>query len=140
MSCIINTSKVISETIDGETIAINLETGHYFSFNRTGSEIWKMIETGHDREAMAGYFVRTYCLALATAKAAVHEFTGSLESNGLVTVTESANDVLPEPATGQTGIKFELPAFQRFEDMQHMLQADPIHDVDEKGWPILKVN
>jgi hypothetical protein len=30
------------------------------------------------------------------------------------------------------------PTIQRYEDMQAMLLADPIHDVDQSGWPTLK--
>ncbi len=42
----INTQKAISETLDGETIIINLETGCYYSMNPSGTTIWDAIIAG----------------------------------------------------------------------------------------------
>jgi hypothetical protein len=32
-------------------------------------------------------------------------------------------------------IRFELPAMEKYGDMQDLLLSDPIHEVDEAGWP-----
>ena len=42
----VNTGKIISETLDGETIIINLETGCYYSMNPAGSQVWNAIIQG----------------------------------------------------------------------------------------------
>ncbi len=34
---------------------------------------------------------------------------------------------------------FVLPVLERYTDMQELLLLDPIHDVDESGWPHRKV-
>lgn len=39
----INTSKVIAETIDGEAVLVNFDTGDYFSLDGVGAEIWDLI-------------------------------------------------------------------------------------------------
>jgi len=39
----INESKAISETIDGEAIIVNLDTGFYYSANKTATIIWNEI-------------------------------------------------------------------------------------------------
>jgi hypothetical protein len=31
--------------------------------------------------------------------------------------------------------KFEKPGLQKYSDMQDLLLLDPIHEVDEMGWP-----
>ena len=31
--------------------------------------------------------------------------------------------------------QFEFPIIEKFTDMQELLLLDPIHEVDEKGWP-----
>jgi hypothetical protein len=35
-------------------------------------------------------------------------------------------------------IDFEPPKFAKYNDMQNLLLSDPIHDVDETGWPNLE--
>lgn len=40
----INAPTVISETIDGEAIIINLDTGAYYSLRETGAAVWQLID------------------------------------------------------------------------------------------------
>ena len=37
----INNPKVIHETIDGETVIVNLDSGNYYSLDATGADIWE---------------------------------------------------------------------------------------------------
>ena len=37
----VNSPHVISETVGGETIIVNLASGHYFSLQGTAVEVWK---------------------------------------------------------------------------------------------------
>ena len=40
----VNRPTVISETIDGEAVVINLDSGHYYSLDGTAGEIWSLVE------------------------------------------------------------------------------------------------
>ena len=31
---------------------------------------------------------------------------------------------------------YEKPVFQKYDDMQALLLIDPIHEVDDDGWPV----
>jgi len=42
----INTSQVAHETIDGEVVVINLQSGIYYSLQDVGASIWGLIENG----------------------------------------------------------------------------------------------
>jgi hypothetical protein len=46
------------------------------------------------------------------------------------------------PIESYSGSKaaFEIPKVESYSDMQEMLLSDPVHDVDQRGWPILKEN
>ena len=44
---------VISETIDGETVVINLASGIYYSLKHTGAAIWAAIEQSASLGAIA---------------------------------------------------------------------------------------
>jgi len=45
--------EVIAETIDGETIIINLEDGNYYSLNAAGGEVWNLIDGARSLNAIA---------------------------------------------------------------------------------------
>ncbi|MCA1554989.1 MAG: PqqD family protein, partial [Chloroflexi bacterium] len=40
-----------------------------------------------------------------------------------------------ESPVTRSALPFEPPSLQRFTDMQDILLVDPIHEVDESGWP-----
>ena len=42
----INSPKVIHETIDGETVIVNLDSGNYYSLDDIGADIWDSIGKG----------------------------------------------------------------------------------------------
>ena len=46
-SCLrINSPNIVHETIDGETIILNMDNGNYYSLIETGVDIWGFIEKG----------------------------------------------------------------------------------------------
>ena len=135
-----NDAKVISEMLEGETIIINLESGTYYSVNATGSAVWDMVKVRTGEEAMAATLVRAYEVEAETAVQALREFLEVLVGDGLIIKQEDvpAQSPADETETPTARLPFVAPALQRYEDMQQMLLADPIHDVDQMGWPILK--
>ena len=70
----------------------------------------------------------------------VHDFIGKLKEEGLV-LERNAGDleameaVDRHPSGKSFGAKFEKPVLQKYSDMQDLLLLDPIHEVDEMGWP-----
>ena len=65
----VNRPTVTSETVDGETIIINLESGNYYSLDGAGSAMWELIVAGHTvQEAAqaiaAGYLADEPAIAL----------------------------------------------------------------------------
>lgn len=113
----INTSKAISETLDGETIIINLETGSYYSMNPAGTALWSAIASGK---------------TIPTDNPIIANFLTMLATDGLITETEAQNNELADTTV------FANPNIEKYTDMQEMLLADPIHDVETAGWPNLK--
>ena len=133
----IQAPKVISETIDGETIIINLESGHYFSLNHGGGQIWNDIQAGLSVGQIVELTSRRYPDAGAQALPATVEFIESLLREGLVVAAEASPSSNALAVGGPNG-PFEKPAIQKYEDMQDLLLLDPIHEVDEMGWPLTK--
>ncbi|MFC1638852.1 PqqD family protein [Patescibacteria group bacterium] len=133
-----NDAKVISEVLDGETILINLETGNYYSMNDTGSTVWKLLQVGSGVDGMKAALVAGYEVDDSAAAKDLQAFLDTLQADELI-VAQAADAAhqAPPAAPPTTRRPFEAPAMTKYEDMQQMLLADPIHDVDEQGWPVL---
>ncbi len=139
-----NDAKAVSETLDGETIVIHMETGNYYSLNGTGSFVWGRLKGGRTLDALAADLAGAYNVTAEAAAGLIATFLSMLVVDGLVLEQDGA------PADAQTPSDtdaapagerqpFEAPLATRYDDMQEMLLADPIHDVDEQhGWPMPK--
>lgn len=132
----VNESKAISETLEGETIIINIENGNYYSINVTGSVLWDLIKARQGFDQILGYFVGRYEGEPQVIEQGLRELITVLKTDNLIIETVETGEMMP----AWTLVKepFIVPAVERYEDMQEMLLADPIHDVDDAGWPILK--
>lgn len=133
----VNDAKVVSETIEGEAIIINLETGTYYSMNETGSLVWDALRSGTPFGGIVGELVARYDATRDVVTASVVKIIESLLTEGIILESGEAA-VTSEPSTASERASFVSPLIQRYDDMQEMLLADPIHDVDEAGWPTLK--
>jgi len=69
----INESKAISETIDGETIIINLETGYYYSVNKTATVIWNEIQKHNSVKNISQHFLNHYDTDISTVENSIKE-------------------------------------------------------------------
>ena len=138
----INTPKVIHETIDGEAVIINLDTGCYYSLDQGGADIWCHIEKSASVGEIAEDLIRRHNSKPAEIENAVLRFITELQNENLI-VANSAQKVEqsggPDPSVGRNSVSerphFQAPTLQKYTDMQELLLLDPIHEVDETGWP-----
>ena len=132
----VNQPSVISEVIDGETIVLNFESGHYYSFNPTASEIWLSLAAGHAVAATTDVVARRFGVEPSAIRAAVEDFVRSLEAESLIRrAGEGPSPAPPLAADAGTAGTFAPPAFEKFTDMEELLLLDPIHEVGDSGWP-----
>ncbi|MFN6118344.1 MAG: PqqD family protein [Actinomycetes bacterium] len=80
----IRSSGVTWREVDGEIVALNLESSSYFATNATGARLWAPLVAGCERAALIDLLVATYGIATSTAASDVDRFLGSLRSNGLL--------------------------------------------------------
>lgn len=133
----INEQKVVSETVGQEAIAIDLETGTYYSFNDSASFLWDKLSQQVGMKNTIEAFVSRYEGDREDLEKAVRAFFDELSRLRLVIPAgEFDNEPLREEAAEKK--PFVPPKFETYYDMQEMLLADPIHDVDDTGWPKLK--
>lgn len=132
----LNEPAVVSETIDGEAVIINLERGIYFSIRGTGLSIWTDLLNGVGIDAVADRLKSSYGSTGADITADARRFLDRLVDEGLVRARADA-DRATSPATASivAGTVYEAPVLEKYADMEALLLLDPIHDVDESGWP-----
>jgi len=131
---VINAPLVVSETIDGEAIIMHHGTGRYFDIRDSGALIWSAIETGAAPAQISAHLAAAYGLAAAEASDMVDAFIQTLLANDLV---RADPEVVPGPLPASLPVTapFQPPVLGVHDDLADMLLLDPIHDVDEVGWP-----
>ena len=119
-TCSIATTRVISEIVDDEAIIIDSLTGAYFTLDPLGTRVWGLLGSGPQSVESLQASVGDDPARVAAALVEMHD-AGLLETDG----------PLPEAAPGHA------PVLTKYSDMEELLLLDPIHDVDETGWPVL---
>lgn len=133
----VNTPTVTHETIDGEAVIINLDSGNYYSLVDAGSFIWSIVERGASASEVQQLVQQTYQGNATEIDRGVQELLAQLQQENLIVPVDGATD-LTEVLPSQNGHEkplFNAPLLNKFSDMQELLLLDPIHDVDEAGWP-----
>ena len=138
------TPRVAHQTIDGETVIIDFDTGAYFSTARTGAALWDQLAGGATLDEMVAAAMRQYNGAHDLIAGSIRDFVRLLERETLIApAAEAAPSTgveagLPVPTPAAETPVFEPPTLHKYTDMADLLLLDPIHDVDESGWPSKK--
>jgi len=134
----VNTPTVTHETIDGEAVIINLDSGNYYSLVDTGSLIWALVDRGASASEVQDLLQQNYNGDATDIDRGVQELLAQLQQENLIVPVDAAatdlTGVLPS-TNGHEKPSFNAPSLNKFSDMQELLLLDPIHDVDEAGWP-----
>jgi hypothetical protein len=134
----VNDPQVISETVGGETIIVNLASGHYFNLQGTAVEVWEAILRGESTAGVVAGLAARYAAADGEIEEAVDTLLTELTVAELVTPEEDDGDApvaAAAPPVGQERPAFERPGLTTFTDMQDIILLDPVHEVDARGWP-----
>jgi hypothetical protein len=140
LTLIVNAPAVVAEIIDGEAVIMDLATGHYFSTQHAGSDIWRGIELGASQATIARFLAASYGVEPDVASEAVATFVDELKQRKLVLETNGRLPAQEESGNWMTatGRPFSRPVLQSYTDLEELLLLDPIHDVDQAGWPMPK--
>ena len=134
-----NRRDVAHEGFEGEVILIHFPTGKYFRLDDPGKVGWSAIERGATHEDVATAFRHAFDVGEHDAAASARTFLGSLTEFGLVVEGDVPPDAVPPAAEpSATRRAFAEPRVETFSDLQDLFLVDPIHDVDEAGWPHAK--
>lgn len=135
----INDPQVVAEVIGGEAIIVNLDSGAYFSLRGSARLIWESLLGGATPAATVDALLATHTGERATVETALHDFLAQLLDEGLLVrdARDPANRGM-QPAVERPSadtLPFEAPVLEKYTDMADLLLLDPIHEVEEQGWP-----
>jgi hypothetical protein len=135
----INDSKIVYEDYDDEIVLINLENGNYYSISGAAPVMWRLITEGRHTDGIVDGIMGKYVGARENIAWVTGEFIKGLLDEGLVLRDDGAASatVTPQPAKAGAVAKvpFDPPVLKRYTDMQELILLDPVHEVDESGWP-----
>jgi len=141
----INEPEVTSETVDDEVIIISFDSGNYYSLNKVGADIWNFIKDGLSVDEIIQKITRCYGGNQRDVEDCIDQYLKELQKENLVISfetkkTETLNENYTEVDSTHcaTKVNFEAPILHKYTDMSELLLLDPIHEVDDAGWPFMR--
>ena len=128
-------TSVMHEIFDDEVVVVNLQSGAYFSLRGLALELWTQIETGATPTELVET-LRERPPGDTDRRGEIQTWLDALRTEGLI---EAAWDTLPGGA--DDGLQERLAhtpfagTMEKFTDVEGLLMLDPIHEVDDAGWP-----
>lgn len=137
----VNSPDVASQIVDGEAILIHFDTGSYYAADGSGGEVLDLIERGRSISEIVDDFAIRYAVAPSEIESAVAKFLDQLLVEQLVVPAMDATidgEITAGRATASSGpgsARFQPPTLEKHSELEDLLRLDPMHDVDEAGWP-----
>jgi hypothetical protein len=137
----VNKPSVIQEVLEGEAVIVNLATGSYYSTENSGATIWNLLAQGPTTVPEIVTHLQTCHSEIPKdVDRVVEQWLDVLERESLLVgelreadTTSGPTRVVAEEVPIKT--PFVEPKVEKYTDMEDLLLLDPIHDVQETGWP-----
>ena len=134
----VNSAQISHDRLQDEVIVINVASGAYYSGSGAAADVWTLIAQGASVTDAAKILAAAYSTDEAAITGEIETCVQSLLERGLIQEASgaaSSDDIaLPQCARGA----WTAPVFDEYTDMWELIKLDPIHEVDEVGWPVPK--
>jgi hypothetical protein len=135
----VNSQDIMHETIDGEVVIVNLDSGAYYAFDGSGEYIWdRLHKDGASHEQLVAELKSRSHSPAGEISAGVENFLAQLLDEALIVPVQDVGAPAPSPSTNGATAEFVAPQLSKYTDMEALLLADPIHEVEPAGWPNVK--
>lgn len=135
----VDKSCVTHDRLQDEVIIINVATGSYYSGSGTAADIWSLFAQGTSLAEAARKLASEYSCDEHDVLRDVDRCVGFLLERGLLQQNDQTASTMTDlvlPHSVRTG--WNAPDFDEYTDMWDLIKLDPIHEVDDVGWPIAK--
>jgi len=130
----VNRPAIIDETIDDEVVVVDLHGGSYYSIRDSGVAVWHSLIEPTTPDRVIARIADQFGRPEEDVRPAIASFIEELREHGLIRDAEAPVADQAASATAPSA-DFQPPQLERFTDMEDLLMLDPVHDVDERGWP-----
>src|SRR5215210_7409000 len=127
----LNSPPVVLETVDEETIIVNLDTGSYYDLNHSGGRLLEALDGGAALDGAIDAVAAAYAVERSQLAGAAEALVAQLAEEGIVVAADGAA-AANGSVNGSTppAKSYEAPALSKYTDMQELLLLDPVHEVD----------
>lgn len=122
---------IVDESIDDEVIVLDTTTGNYFSCEGPAAVVWSCLSDGCEEKALIHAIGDASGIPEDEVRETLRPFLEELAENRLI---EKSHVSFPPPTIVLQTV-FTPPVLNRYTDMKDFLLLDPIHEVDDSGWP-----
>jgi hypothetical protein len=123
-SLLIRQPQVVYDFFPDEVVILDLESGCYFSARDSSCQVWQWIVDGLSLGQMQS-------MVQDKDRESLRNFVAQLAAENLILKGPVA-PVRETPTALMALVDLKL---EKSNDMQELLMLDPIHEVDETGWP-----
>ena len=131
-------TSVRHDRLDDEVIAIDLESGAYFALDDVAADCWSILAAGGTVDAAVDATAASCDVPPESVRNDIERFVEHLVRVRLLTASDRAPTLVVPPRAAKRKRRYEAPAIERFDDLEELLVLDPIHEVDEAGWPVAR--
>jgi len=133
----LNEPTVIQEIIDGEAIIADLGRGFYYSLDPVGSQSWNALVAGCSPAEIVDMLVARFPADREGITRGIMALVERLVQEELIVQREGGAAAQPDAQMTMPAsvTAFVAPVLSKYTDMEQLLLLDPIHEVDETGWP-----
>jgi len=138
----IDNASVLSQLIDEEVFIIDIRLGNYYSLSGVSAAIWEALRSPRRLEELVQLVQQDFSGTPDDLPTLIQSFVDDLAAENLITVqaVHNGNGGQPSTLSNSKPVEkqpFDAPILEKYSDMQALLLVDPIHDVDERGWPTI---
>ncbi|CDR34457.1 PqqD family protein [Criblamydia sequanensis] len=130
----LNSQFVTYEVLEGEAVVVNLLSGIYYSLDNEQTYVWERLMENFSPEAIAYALSNRFSHPFNEIAPLVDAFASELEKENLIYKSFETSEPEVKLLPSDFAPKNLMP-LQKFTEMKELLQLDPIHEVDEQGWP-----
>jgi hypothetical protein len=138
----INRPKVVHEIIEEEAVFLHLESGNYYSLDGVGAEICRLIDSSVHVGGIIEWVTGRYRGDRSEIEKALYQLINELQRENVIVTDETREYEKDLDHSDRGSVShsehsdiFVAPILNKYTDMQDLLLLDPIHEVDEAGWP-----
>jgi hypothetical protein len=138
MRYLADVKSVSHDRLQDEVIIINVASGAYYSGSGAAADVWTLLTQGASLDEAAHHLAAVYGVPEDAIKRDIEACVAFLVERGLLQTADA-----PSPATeltlpNSTRTAWRAPEFDEYTDMWELIKLDPIHEVEEAGWPVRK--